>query len=229
MSGFGSGLFNMERENIEMDALAQAMRDLDENKVGELVEGKINGGVPATEIVAICNEGMVAIGELFSQGEYFISQLLFAAEILKGVMKRLDPLLQGTGAGSSAGKVIIGTVQGDIHDIGKNIVITLLRGAGFEVIDLGVDVPAQQFVDAVRQTGARVLGLSALLNLTYPAMKFVVDEITKAGLRDSVKIIIGGAPVNEQVRQFAQADFWAPDAVAGVNICRQIYAGETRN
>jgi hypothetical protein len=94
-----------------MDALAQAMRDLDENKVLELVEGKISGGVPATEIVTICNEGMVAIGELFSQGEYFISQLLFAAEILKGVMKRLDPLLQGTGAGSSAGKVIIGTVQ----------------------------------------------------------------------------------------------------------------------
>lgn len=207
-----------------MDALAQAMRDLDEKKVGELVEGKISGGVPATEIVTICNEGMVAIGELFSQGEYFISQLLFAAEILKGVMKRLDPLLQGAGAGSSAGKVIIGTVQGDIHDIGKNIVITLLRGAGFEVIDLGVDVPAQQFVDAVRQSGARVLGLSALLNLTYPAMKSVVDEITKAGLRDSVKIIVGGAPVNEQVRQFAQADFWALDAVVGVNICRQIYA-----
>jgi methanogenic corrinoid protein MtbC1 len=87
-----------------------------------------------------------------------------------------------------------------------------------------VDVPAQQFVDAVRQTGARILGLSALLNLTYPAMKSVVDEITKAGLRDSVKIIVGGAPVNEQVRQFAKADFWAPDAVAGVNICRQIYA-----
>jgi hypothetical protein len=99
MSGFGSGLFNLERGNIEMDALAQAMRDLDENKVLELVEGKISGGVPATEIVTICNEGMVAIGELFSQGEYFISQLLFAAEILKGVMKRLDPLLQGTGAG----------------------------------------------------------------------------------------------------------------------------------
>ena len=207
-----------------MDALAQAMRDLDEKKVNELVEEKIKDGVPAMEIVKICNEGMVAIGDLFSQGVYFISELLFSAEILKGVMKRLDPLLQAAGEGSSAGKVVIGTVKGDIHDIGKNIVITLMRGAGFEVIDLGVDVPAQKFVEAVRQTGARVLGLSALLNLTYPEMKSVVEEIAKAGLRDQVKIIVGGAPVNEQVRQFAGADYWAPDAVVGVNLCRQIYS-----
>lgn len=206
-----------------MDALAQAMRDLDEKKVLELVEVKINEKVPAMEIVAICNQGMVAIGELFSKGEYFISELLFSAEILKGVMKRLDPLLNGSGGGGSAGKVVIGTVKGDIHDIGKNIVITLLRGAGFAVTDLGVDVPAPKFVEALRETGARVLGLSALLNLTYPEMKTVVEEVNRAGLRDQVKIIVGGAPVNEQVRQFAGADYWAPDAVAGVNLCKEIY------
>jgi methylmalonyl-CoA mutase cobalamin-binding domain/chain len=216
--------WKQEKGEGNMDALAQAMCDLDEKKVLELIEEKIRAGVPAMEIVKICNEGMVAIGALFSKGEYFISQLLFSAEILKGVMKRLDPLLAGSAAGRSAGKVIIGTVKGDIHDIGKNIVITLLHGAGFEVIDLGVDVPARQFVDTVRQTGARVLGLSALLNLTYPEMKSVVDEIAKAGLRDQVKIIVGGAPINEQVRQYAGADYWAPDAVAGVNLCRQIYA-----
>jgi methylmalonyl-CoA mutase cobalamin-binding domain/chain len=207
-----------------MDELAQAMRDLDEKKVAELIEAKIKAGVPAMEIVAICNEGMVAIGDLFSKGDYFISELLFSAEILKGVMRRLDPLLAGSGGGTSAGKVIIGTVKGDIHDIGKNIVITLLRGAGFEVIDLGVDVPAQRFVEAARDNDARILGLSALLNLTYPEMKNVVDEIAKAGLRDKVKVIVGGAPVNEQVRQFAGADYWAPDAVAGVNLCREIYS-----
>jgi len=207
-----------------MDILAQALRDLDENKVMELVERKIGEGVPAMEIVARCNEGMVAIGELFSKGEYFISELLFSAEILKGVMKRLEPLMAGAGGGGSAGKVVIGTVKGDIHDIGKNIVTTLLRGAGFDVIDLGVDVPAQRFVEAVRESGARILGLSALLNLTYPEMKNVVDEMVKANLRDKVKVIVGGAPINEQVRQYAGADFWAPDAVAGVNLCRQIYA-----
>ena len=206
-----------------MDALAQAIRDLDEKRVNELVEEKIKAGVPALEIVKICNEGMVSLGDLFSEGVYFISELIFSAEILKGVMKRLDPLLQATGEGSSAGKVVIGTVKGDIHDIGKNIVVTLLRGAGFEVVDLGVDVPAPKFVETVRRTGARVLGLSALLNLTYPEMKAVIEEIAKAGIREQVKIIVGGAPVNEQVRQFAGADYWAPDAVTGVNLCKKIY------
>ena len=206
-----------------MDALSQAIRDLDEKRVNELVEEKIKAGVPALEIVKICNEGMVSLGDLFSEGVYFISELIFSAEILKGVMKRLDPLLQATGEGSSAGKVVIGTVKGDIHDIGKNIVVTLLRGAGFEVVDLGVDVPAPKFVETVRKTGARVLGLSALLNLTYPEMKAVIEEIAKAGIREQVKIIVGGAPVNEQVRQFAGADYWAPDAVAGVNLCKKIY------
>jgi len=153
-----------------------------------------------------------------------MSQLIFSAEILKAVMKRLEPLLQSTQLGKSTGKVVIGTVKGDIHDIGKNVVITLLRGSGFEVIDLGVDVPTQKFVTTLKQTGAKVLGLSALLNLTYPEMKHVVEEVGKAGLRDKVKIIIGGTPCNEQVRQFTGADYYAVDAVAGVKICKEIYA-----
>ena len=207
-----------------MEDLAQALRDLDEKKVHTLVEEKIKNGVPVMEIVRACNEGMVAVGELFSECKYFISELIFSAEILKNVMKRLEPLLQGVEAGKSPGKVVIGTVKGDIHDIGKNIVITLLRGSGFEVIDLGVDVPAEKFVATLKQTGARILGLSALLNLAYPEMKHVVDEVAKAGLKDKVKIIIGGTPVNEQVRQFTGADFCAVDAVAGVSLCKQIYA-----
>jgi methanogenic corrinoid protein MtbC1 len=207
-----------------MEELGQALRDLDEKKVHALLEEKVKRGVPVMEIVRACNEGMAAVGELFSKGDYFISQLIFSAEILKAVMKRLDPLLQGAEPGKSPGKVVIGTVRGDIHDIGKNIVITLLRGSGFEVIDLGVDVPAEKFVATLKQTGAKVLGLSALLNLAYPEMKRVVDEVAQAGLRDRVKIIIGGAPVNEQVRQFTGADYCALDAVAGVKICKQIYA-----
>jgi methanogenic corrinoid protein MtbC1 len=207
-----------------MEDLAQALRDLDEKKVHTLVEEKIKNGVPVMEIVRACNEGMVAVGELFSECKYFISELIFSAEILKNVMKRLEPLLQGVEAGKSPEKVVIGTVKGDIHDIGKNIVITLLRGSGFEVIDLGVDVPAEKFVATLKQTGARILGLSALLNLAYPEMKHVVDEVAKAGLKDKVKIIIGGTPVNEQVRQFTGADFCAVDAVAGVSLCKQIYA-----
>jgi len=207
-----------------MDELAQALRDLNEKKVYDLVEERIKKGVPAMEMVRACNEGMVAVGELFSACKYFISELIFSAEILKTVMKRLEPLLKSAGPAKSAGKVVIGTVKGDIHDIGKNIVITLLRGSGFEVIDLGVDVPPEKFVTALKETGAKVLGLSALLNFTYLEMKHVVEEVAKAGLRDRVKIIIGGTPVNEQVRQFAGADYYAEDAVVGVNICKQIYA-----
>ena len=206
-----------------MDELAQALRDLNEKKVYELVEERINRGVAAVEIVKACNEGMIAVGEKFSTCEYFISQLIFSSEILKHVMKRLEPLLQGTVGGPSAGKVVIGTVKGDIHDIGKNLVVTLLRGAGFEVVDLGVDVPAERFIAALKETGAKILGLSALLNFTYTEMKHVVERVREAGLGDKVKIIIGGAPCNEQVRQFTGADYYAVDAVAGVSMCRQIY------
>jgi methanogenic corrinoid protein MtbC1 len=216
------GLLIMEETN--MDDLAQALRDLDEKKVYDLVDQKIKKGVSAMEIVRACNEGMVAVGELFSANTYFISQLIFSAEILKAVMKRLEPLLQSAGREKSAGKVVIGTVKGDIHDIGKNIVITLLRGSGFDVVDLGVDVPAEKFVAALKESGAQVLGLSALLNFTYPEMKHVVEEVAKAGLQGKVKIIIGGAPVNEQVRQFTGADYYAEDAVAGITLCKQIYA-----
>jgi methanogenic corrinoid protein MtbC1 len=206
-----------------MDELVQALRDLNEKKVYELVEERIDRGVAAVEIVKACNEGMIAVGEKFSTCEYFISQLIFSSEILKHVMKRLEPLLQGTVGGPSAGKVVIGTVKGDIHDIGKNLVVTLLRGAGFEVVDLGVDVPAERFIAALKETGAKILGLSALLNFTYTEMKHVVERVREAGLGDKVKIIIGGAPCNEQVRQFTGADYYAVDAVAGVSMCRQIY------
>ena len=152
----------------------------------------------------------------------FISQLIFSAEILKQVMTKLEPLLRKVEAGQSSGRVVIGTVKGDIHDIGKNIVATLLNGSGFDVTDLGVDVSAEKFVEAVKETGAKVLGLSALLNFTYPEMKLVVEEVQKAGMRDQVKIVIGGAPCNEQVREFTGADFYAKDAIDGVNYCREV-------
>lgn len=206
-----------------MNELSLALRDLDEKKVYEIVEKEIAGGASPLEIINSCNEGMAAIGELFSQCTYFISELIFSAEILKSVMRRIEPLLAGADAGGGKGKVVIGTVKGDIHDIGKNIVATLLRGSGFDVTDLGVDVSPEKFVDALKQSGAKVLGMSALLNFTYPEMKTVVDAVTAAGLRDKVKIIIGGAPVNEQVRQFSGADYAAADAVAGVEICKTVY------
>lgn len=211
-------------EKAKTTELARALIDLDEKKVYRLVEEKIKNGESALDILDECNAGMSGVGDLFSSGEYFLSQMLFAAEIFKNIMKQLEPVMPRTETGSAQNKVVIGTVKGDIHDIGKNIVVNLLRGSGFDVIDLGVDVPAEKFVAALKESGARVLGMSALLNFTYPEMKNVVEAVAAAGLRDKVTIIIGGAPCNEQVRQFAGADYYAEDAVAGVNICKRVYA-----
>ncbi len=212
-------------EATTMGDLAQAIANLEEKRVNELIDREIKEGVNPLDIIHECNEGMVRVGELFSEGKYFISELIYSAEILKQVMVKLDPLLAGVQTGGATkGKVVIGTVQGDIHDIGKNIVITLLKGAGFDTMDLGVDVPAEKFVQAVKESGAKVLGMSALLNFTYPAMKEVVEAIKEAGLRDQVKIIVGGTPVNEQVREYSGADYYAKDAVAGVNLCEQVYS-----
>jgi methylmalonyl-CoA mutase cobalamin-binding domain/chain len=208
---------------MEMGALAEALRDLNETMVYQLVDESISSGISPTEIIAECNEGMVAVGELFAQGQYFLSELIYSGEMLKNVMEKLEPLLTNTDACTMCGKVVIGTVKGDIHDIGKNIVTSLLRGSGFEVIDLGVDVSTETFAAKVKETGAKVLGLCALLNFTYPEMKSVVETLAANGIRQDVSVIIGGAPCNDQVRQFAGADFYAPDAVAAVNICKSVY------
>lgn len=206
-----------------MGQIAEALRDLDEERINELVDEAVKNGQSALEIIGECNAGMVAVGDLFSQNQYFLSELIYSGEILTSVMTKLEPLLQGSGAVESAGKVIVGTVKGDIHDIGKNIVISLLRGSGFEVIDMGVDVATEEFARKVKETGAKALGLCALLNFTYPEMKTVVESLQAAGLRDAVQVIIGGAPCNEQVREYAGADFYAPDALAAVNLCKKIY------
>ena len=206
-----------------MPELAEALRDLKEAEVYRLEEEQLSQGISPLKIVEECNQGMTAVGELFSANTYFISQLIYSAGILKTVMKKLEPILKDTQSAGLRGKVVIGTVKGDIHDIGKNIVITLLRGGGFEVFDLGVDVQPERFLEAVRESQAKVLGLSALLTTTYPAMKTVVDTLTEAGIRDKVKVIIGGAPCNEQVRVFSGADYYSRDAVEGVNLCKKIY------
>ncbi|MDP2931382.1 MAG: cobalamin-dependent protein, partial [Chloroflexota bacterium] len=165
----------------ELTELAQALAELNKDRVNQLVEAKLKDGRAPLDIVSELNAGMTEVGERFTAGEYFLSELIYSSHIMKGVMEKLEPLLKDAGTGKSAGKVVIGTVKGDIHDIGKNIVIALLKGTGFEVVDVGVDVLAETFVAKVRETGARVLGLSAMLNSTLPEMKKVVDAIAAAG------------------------------------------------
>lgn len=205
--------------------LTKAMVGLDEESIYKHVDQQISEGINPVDIIAQCNEGMVEIGSLFEKNEYYLSELIMAGEIFKTVMSKLEPLLAGTdqAAAVSKGTVVLGTVKDDIHDIGKDIVASMLKGTGFDVIDLGVDVPPEKFVEAVKESGARIVGVSCLLNFTFPEIKKVVDELTAAGLRDQVKIMIGGAPTNEDVRTFAAADFYGKDAAAAVSICKQVY------
>jgi len=204
--------------------LAKALVNLEKDRVNAIVEDKLKRGIPPLEIVKELNDGMIEVGERFASGEYFISELIYSSHIMKEAMVQLEPLFEHVDLGELGGKVVIGTVKGDIHDIGKNIVVTLLRNAGFQVIDMGIDVPAERFVEKLKETGAKVLGLSCLLNLAFQEMKNVADTLTKTGIRNQVKVIIGGQPTDEQVREYVGADYYAPDAVAGVKICKEIYA-----
>lgn len=206
-----------------MSKLIDAIRELDEDLVYKIVDEEIANGASPVDIVEECNKGLVEVGNLFASGEYFLTELMFSVEIMEVVMEKIKPLLTEGSGGASKGKVLIGTVQGDIHDVGKNIVVSLLRSHGFEVEDLGIDVSVQKFVDAVRNSDAKVLGLSALLNTTYPIMKEVVDALVEAGLRDKVKVIIGGTITSEQVREHTGADEFATQAMKGIEFCNTVY------
>lgn len=207
----------------ELTQLAQAMADLDKNHVIALVENKLKGSIPPLEIVKELNDGMIEIGNRFTACEYYISELIFSSHIYKEVMVFLGPHLSQIELDQKAGTVVIGTVRGDIHDIGKNIVVTLLRNAGFKTIDLGVDVAADKFVEALKETRAKALALSCLLNLAITEMKNVVDALVAAKIRDQIKVVIGGQPIDEKVCEYVGADYYGADAPAGVRICKQIY------
>jgi len=209
----------------ELTELGQALAGLQKEHAETLVESELKGDTPPLDIVKQLNDGMTEVGDRFAAGEYFLSELMYSSHIMKGLMARLEPLLETQAdSNTSANTVVIGTVKGDIHDIGKNVVVTLLRGAGFEVIDLGVDVPADRFVDKVKETGTTVLGLSCLLNIAFGEMKNVVDMLAAQGVRKQVKVIIGGQPTDEEVRKYTGADYCAPDAATGVKMCKEIYS-----
>ncbi len=199
--------------------LAMAMADLDEEKVQALVKAGLAGGVDPSALLNECREGMTLIGQRFETGEYYLSDLIMAGEIFKTAAA--DLAAQGGSSGPTKGKVVMGTVKGDIHDIGKDIVVTMLRGANYEVTDLGVDVPPAKFIEAVKETGAPVLGMSGLLTISFDPMKETVAALQAAGLRGRVKVMIGGGPVSEQVREYVGADALGVDAQAAVALAGQ--------
>jgi 5-methyltetrahydrofolate--homocysteine methyltransferase len=186
------------------------------NAVKENIQSAIDAGIPVSVIL---NEGMIAamaeVGRLFEEGECFVPEMLVAARAMQTGMALLKPYLKNAEV-KSAGKVAVGTVKGDLHDIGKNLVGMMLEGAGFEIIDLGTDVPPEKFVEAVRDQGAQILALSALLTTTMPSMKNTIDALNTAGLRGQVKVMIGGAPVTQNYADQIGADGFSSDASRAV-------------
>jgi methanogenic corrinoid protein MtbC1 len=207
------------------DALKNAMIELREDDALRIAKESLEGGADPLSIVAACREAMEVIGQRFADGEAFIPELIMAGEIMQGITAELKPYLKAEAAGEKLGTVVMCTVQGDIHDIGKDIVVTMLDIAGFNVVDLGVDVPIATVVDAVRENKAQVLGLSGLLTVAFESMKATVAAIDAAGLRGDVKIMLGGAPVTGDVVEFAGADDWGKDAVAAVELAKTWVGG----
>ncbi len=197
-----------------MSDLAKAIEEGNRERVQALADQALREGAGPDRILREgLFAGMDAVGEKFRRGDFYIPQVLIAARAMHDGMDLLKPHLIGTGA-KPAGTFVIGTVEGDHHDIGKNLVAMMLQGKGFEVIDLGVNVPADRFVQAVRDHGADILGLSALLSTTLPFMRETIEAVRTAGLRDRVKIMVGGGPVTQSFADQIGADGYGPDAAA---------------
>ena len=203
------------------DGIVEAIVNLDEGTAMQLTAEMLEKGVSPVEILERCREGMSIIGERFQRGESFLSEMIMAAEIFNGVMDAIRPRLK-KGATGNLGRIVIGTVQGDVHDIGKNIVIALLEVEGFEVIDLGVDVPPGRFVEAIREHGPDIVGMSSLLTVAIESTKRTIDAIAEAGLRDEVKIIVGGGRIDEYARDYFNPDASTDNAATGVKLCKEL-------
>lgn len=202
------------------EPLAQAFSDLEEDEALKLVKERLDAGDDPLAIIAACRLGMAEVGSRYEANEYYVSDLIMAGEVFKQAMAVIGTKFQPD-SGPKRGSVVIGTVKGDIHDIGKDIVVSLLQANDFDVIDLGVDVPPANFVEAVKESGASVVGLSGLLTISFDAMKETVEALASAGLRDKVKVMIGGGPVTEQVCTLVGADELGSDAQAAVALCSQ--------
>jgi len=206
--------------------LINVLADLKEKEVLKIVEDKLSANEDPLKILDDARSGMEIVGKRFADGEYFIPDLVYSGEILKAVTDMVKPKLTGASEVKRLGKVIIGTVAGDIHDIGKDIVVFMLDVNGFEVYDLGVDVPVEKFVEKIKESGAPVVGLSGFLTLAFDSMKETVEAIKAAGMRDKVKIMIGGGQINEEVRKYTSADSYGADAMAAVSIAKKWVGGK---
>ncbi|PKN53604.1 MAG: cobalamin-binding protein [Deltaproteobacteria bacterium HGW-Deltaproteobacteria-13] len=205
-----------------MKELVQAFSTLEEDRVYQIIDEYLAKSGEPLALVNELSQGMEEVGRLFKDDEYALGELIYSGEIFKGAMDKVKPFLKDEDDKPHR-KVIIGTVEGDIHDLGKNIVITLLECSGFQVIDLGVDVPASKFVDAVKETGARLVGMSLLLTTAMDSMRQAIKSLNNSGHRDSIKIMIGGAPTSERLKEDVGADFYGRDAIEALAIARSVF------
>jgi 5-methyltetrahydrofolate--homocysteine methyltransferase len=205
--------------------LIEAMVGMKEQEAISIAKGLVDKGEDPLKIFASCREAMDMVGKRFEKGEFFLPELMMAGEMLRQISELIKPLLKGDLQTDRSGKVIVGTVQGDIHDIGKDIVVLMLDVNGFEVMDLGIDVPPQKFVDAIKDFQPSVVGLSGFLTLAFDSMKETVDAIKTAGLRDNIKIMIGGGQIDDEIKNYTSADAYGKDAMEAVKLTREWIGG----
>jgi 5-methyltetrahydrofolate--homocysteine methyltransferase len=221
----GSTLKQGGRTQVEtLDELKAKVMDMDAEKVAELTQKALAEGISAKEILnQALTPAMDIVGDEYERGDRFIPEMLLSANAMKGAMELLRPLLVKSGV-EMKGKVVVGTVEGDLHDIGLNLVRMMLEGAGFEVYSLGTDAPAKEFVKAVKEFGAGLVGMSALLTTTMLNMAGVIEALRENGLRDRVKVMVGGAPVTQDYADEIRADGYAPDAFSAVKLAERLAA-----
>ncbi|MCK4248539.1 MAG: corrinoid protein [Candidatus Omnitrophica bacterium] len=206
----------------DLNLIAESLMAGKADEVKDLTQAAVDEGVSIKEILEQgLISGMNVIGKKFKANEVYVPEVLIAARAMHAGMGVLEPLLAEAGI-EPVGKIAVGTVKGDLHDIGKNLVVMMLKGAGFEVVDLGIDVPADKFVEAVKEQKVQVLAMSALLTTTMPAMKEGIDALNAAGARADVKVMIGGAPVTQNYADEITADGYAPDAASAVDTAKEL-------
>ncbi len=203
------------------EELINAIVEMEDEQAVALAKKLLAQGVEPITLLEDCRTAMGEVGKRFENGEYFISELILAGEILKSISAEVKPLLKQDSSSQKAGRILIGTVKGDIHDIAKDIVIFMLDVNGFEVKDLGIDVPVEKFVEETRNWKPDIVALSGFLTLAYTSMRETVEAIEKAGLRDQVKIMVGGGTIDAQVCAYAKADGWGTDAMTAVSLAKQ--------
>ena len=206
--------------------LVDAIANMREEEALKTASDMLDGNEDPMKILDACREAMVIVGERFEKGEYFLPELMLSGEMLKQIADMTQECMTKGSEIQRRGKVLIGTVEGDIHDIGKDIVTFMLDVNGFEVMDLGIDVPPQKFVDSIKSFQPVVVGLSGFLTLAFDSMKITIDAIAEAGLRDQVKIIIGGGVIDEGIKNYTGADAYGTDAMAAVAFSKKWIGGE---